>query len=121
MMTKLFILVLCALFTLFAPAMATQLPGEAVGGNIDLFTLLENGGQSMAFLVAMYWLKDSHSRRVEGTKEFAQQLKEIKQTHREEIQRMQDIQNKELIHCQDQVSSITNKLFEWIAANNESK
>lgn len=93
--------------------------GVASTGGIDLFTLLENGGQSMAFLVAMYWLKDANQRRVEDVKEFAQQLKEVKTLHREEIQRLQDSQNKELVHCQDQVVNVTNKLFEWINSHDE--
>jgi len=117
-MTKLFILVLCAILSLIVPAMATTT--QAIQGNsVDIVSLLENGGQSMAFLVAMYWLKDSHQRRVEDAQEYAKEMKEIKQAHREEIQRLQDLQKQELIHSQNQLAEITSKLFAWIRESNE--
>lgn len=118
-MTRLIILAITIMFLLFAPAFAAQAVA-AVGGNSDIVSMLENGGQSMAFLVAMYWLRDSHSRRVDDAKDYAKEIKDLKQGHREEIQRLQDVQEQELIHCQDQLADITNKLFDWIKASNAS-
>jgi len=119
-MIKLVTLCLSAIFILFIPAMATTTVAPGVNsGGVDVLTLLENGGHSMAFLVAMYWLKDSHTRRVEDAKEYAKEIRELKTGHREEIQRLQDVQKLELIHSQDQLSEMTNKLFEWIKAANE--
>lgn len=119
-MIKLFILTICALLTLFAPAFAAQLSSVSGGGQVDLFTLLENGGQSLAFLVAMYWLKDSHLRRVEESKEYATQIKDLKAAHKDEIERVYETHTKELLHCQEEVSKMTDKLWEWIKAHKDA-
>lgn len=111
-MTKLFMTAITFLLIL-APVYG-QVSGITQSENKDLIGMLENGGQSMAFLVAMYWLKDSHARRVEEAKEYAQNIKDLKAGHREEIQRLYENHTKELVHCQEQVATMTDRLFEWI-------
>ena len=103
-------------FLLIVAPVFGQVSGIVQPENKDVLGMLEHGGQSMAFLVAMYWLKDSNTRRVEETKEFAQMLKDVKTAHKEEIQRMYENHTKELIHCQDQIAILTSNLFEWIKA-----
>lgn len=118
-MVKIITLILCA-FLSFLPAFASQAANGVSGNPVDFFSLLENGGQSLAFLVAMYWLKDSHQRRIEEAKEFATQIKDLKTGHKEEIHRMYESHTKDIMHCQDEVGRMTEKLWEWIKEHKDA-
>lgn len=88
----------------------------------DFYKLVGAGGQSLAFVVAMYWLKDSNERRVkdvsdinerrvEDANRHATEIREIKTIHKEELKKVVADQSREISEIHAVNKSMMERLF----------
>lgn len=109
-------------FLCFGMSIARAQNPEAAEGQTGMFRMVEAGGQSLAFLVAMYWLKDSNERRVrdvsdvnerrvEDANRQAEVVRELKHNHKEEILKLYESQTREITEFQGMIKIMMEKLF----------
>lgn len=51
---------------------------------------MELGGPSAALILALYWLRESSARRIEEARRYADELRDLKQRHTEELKTSSD-------------------------------